>query len=70
MTIVDTLRGALSDEASAGRPAGIEIRQGLIPPHGQPVMPPSYEGPLEIHPRHLDGELRSVIEPRFDRVVR
>jgi len=62
MTIVDTLRGALSDEASAGRPAGIEIRQGLIPPHGQPVMPPSYEGPLEIHPRHLDGELRSVIE--------
>ncbi len=62
MTIIDTLRGALSDEASAGRPAGIEIRQDLVAPHGQPVMPPSYEAPLEIHSRHLDGEVRPVIE--------
>lgn len=62
MNIVDTLRQALSDEASAGRPAGLEIRQDLAPPYGQPVMPPSYEGKLEIHPRHLDGEVRPVIE--------
>lgn len=62
MTVIDTLRQALSDEASAGRPAGIEVRQDLAAPHGQPVMPPSYEAPLEIHPRHLDGEVRPVIE--------
>lgn len=62
MTVIDTLREALSDEASTGRPAGIEIRQELEAPYGQPVMPPSYEEPLEIHPRHLDGEVRNVIE--------
>src|SRR5206468_12354066 len=62
MTVIDTLRRALSDEASSGRPAGIEVRQDLAAPHGQLVMPPSYEGPLEIHPRHIDGELRTVIE--------
>jgi CRISPR-associated protein Csb1 len=59
---MDLLREGLSDEATAGRPAGIEIRQNLAAPHGQPVMPPSYEGRLEIHPRHLDDEVRSVIE--------
>lgn len=62
MTVIDTLHTALSDEASTGRPAGIEITQDLAPPNGQPVMPPSYEGSLEIHPRHLDGEVRDVIE--------
>ena len=62
MTVIDTLRQALSDEASTGRPAGIEVRQDLAAPHGQPVMPPSYEAPLEIHPRHLDGQVRPVIE--------
>lgn len=62
MTIIETLRDALSDETSAGRPAGIEIRQNLAAPHGQPVMPPSYEGKLEIHARHLDDEVRQVIE--------
>jgi len=62
MTVIDTLRRALSEEASTGRPAGLEIRQDLAAPHGQPVMPPSYEAPLEVHPRHLDGEVRKVIE--------
>lgn len=62
MIVIDTLRQALSDEASTGRPAGIEVRQDLAAPHGQPVMPPSYEAPLEIHPRHLDGQVRPVIE--------
>jgi len=62
MTVIETLRQALSDHATAGRPAGIEIRQDLVPPNGQPVMPPSYEEPLEIHKRHLDGEVRDVIE--------
>ncbi|MGO9960283.1 MAG: type I-U CRISPR-associated RAMP protein Csb1/Cas7u [Solirubrobacteraceae bacterium] len=62
MAVIDVLREALSDEASAGRAAGIEVRQDLVAPHGQPVMPPSYEGPLEIHPRHFGGELRQVIE--------
>ena len=62
MTVTDMLREALSDAASAGRPAGIEVRQDLAAPHGQPVMPPSYEAPLEVHPRHLDGEVRMVIE--------
>jgi CRISPR-associated protein Csb1 len=62
VTVIDTLREALSDDAARGRPAGIEITQDLAAPHGQPVMPPSYEEPLEIHPRHLDGEVRRVIE--------
>ncbi|MEA2479841.1 MAG: CRISPR-associated protein Csb1, partial [Thermoleophilaceae bacterium] len=62
MTFIDTLRQAMSDEAVTGRPAGIEIRQQLAAPHGQQVMPPSYEGKLEIHPRHLDGDVRDVIE--------
>ncbi len=62
MTVIDTLRRALSEQASTGRPAGLEIRQDLAAPHGQPVMPPSYEAPLEVHPRHLDGEVRKVIE--------
>lgn len=62
MTAIDILRQALSDTPTAGRAAGIEVRQDLDAPHGQPVMPPSYEGPLEIHTRHIDHELRKVIE--------
>ena len=62
LTVIDTLRQALSDEASAGRAAGVEVRQDLAAPYGQPVMPPSYEAPLEIHSRHLDGKVRAVIE--------
>ena len=62
MTVIDTLRRALCDEAATGRAAGIEVRQDLAAPHGQPVMPPSYEAPLEIHARHLDGQVRPVIE--------
>jgi CRISPR-associated protein Csb1 len=62
MTVIEMLRQALSDVASTGRPAGIEIRQDLAAPHGQVVMPPSYEAPLEIHARHIDGEVRKVIE--------
>lgn len=56
------LREGLSDEPSAARPAGIEIRQDLVPAGDLPVQPPSYEGDLEIHDRHVDGERRSVIE--------
>lgn len=62
MSIIDVLRAGLSDEAAAHRPAGIEIRQELAPAAGAPVSPPSYEGALEIHQRHVDGELRDVIE--------
>lgn len=62
MTVIETLRQALSDVPSTGRAAGIEVRQDLAAPHGQVVMPPSYEAPLEIHARHVDGELRRVIE--------
>lgn len=56
------LRAGLSDEPGSARPAGIEIRQELAPAAGAPVSPPSYEGDLEIHERHVDGELRMVIE--------
>jgi CRISPR-associated protein Csb1 len=62
VAVIDTLCQALSDQATTGRPAGIEIRQDLAAPYGQPVMPPSYEGELEIHPRHFDGQVRPVIE--------
>ena len=62
MSTIDILRQGVSDEPSAGRAAGIEIRQDLDAPHGQPVMPPSYEEPLEIHARHIDGLVREVIE--------
>lgn len=62
--LLAALRRGLSDDPSATRPAGIEIRQDLSPAGGLPVQPPSYEGRLEIHPRYLDGEAtpRNVIE--------
>lgn len=60
--LLPALREGLSDEPSATRPSGIEIRQDLAPAGGLPVQPPSYEGDLEIHDRHVDGERRSVIE--------
>ncbi|HEX4109166.1 MAG TPA: type I-U CRISPR-associated RAMP protein Csb1/Cas7u [Solirubrobacteraceae bacterium] len=57
------LREGLSCTPTPNRPAGIEIRQDLRPQGDLPVAPPSYEGPLEIHPRMLDGdEVRDVIE--------
>lgn len=62
MSLLDQLRTHLTNDPSKPRAAGIEIRQSLEPAGGLPVWPPSYEGRLEIHPRHLDGERRDVIE--------
>ncbi|MGH3949858.1 MAG: type I-G CRISPR-associated RAMP protein Csb1/Cas7g [Pseudonocardiaceae bacterium] len=62
LDLLSALRDGLSDEPSTRRPSGIEIRQDLLPAAGLPVQPPSYEGRLEIHDRHVDGERRSVIE--------
>lgn len=62
MSAMDILRAGLSDEPGTARPAGIEIRQELAPAAGAPVSPPSYEGDLEIHERHVDGDVRMVIE--------
>lgn len=64
LDLLSALRTGLSDDPSALRPAGIEIRQDLTAAGGLPVQPPSYEGRLEIHPRYLDGEdrPRNVIE--------
>lgn len=62
MTTIEMLRAGLSDTPAVHRPAGIEIRQELAPAAGAPVSPPSYEGDLEIHERHVDGEVRKVIE--------
>jgi CRISPR-associated protein Csb1 len=60
--LLSTLREGLAGEPSPARPAGIEIRQDLAPAGGMLVQPPSYEDPLEIHPRYIDGELHDVIE--------
>ncbi len=62
--ILAALRAGLATAPAPGRPAGIEILQRLRPAAGAPVKPPSYEGPLEIHPRLLPdtGEVRDVIE--------
>lgn len=62
MSAIEVLRAGLTDEPSAHRPAGIEVRQDLAPAAGAPVNPPSYEGDLEIHERHVDGGVRDVIE--------
>jgi CRISPR-associated protein Csb1 len=62
VNVLEQLRTGLSDQAVAGRPAGIDVRQELAPAGGAPVSPPSYEGPLEIHERHVDGATRRVIE--------
>jgi len=62
--LLQALRDGLSTEPSTSRPAGIEIRQDLVPAGGLPIWPPSYEGRLEIHKRYLDPgeEPRNVIE--------
>lgn len=52
----------LSDESSSTRPVGIEVRLDLTPAGDLPVQPPAYEGRLEIHDRHVDGERRGTIE--------
>lgn len=64
LDLLPALRAGLSDDPSGRRPAGIEIRQDLVPAGGLPVQPPSYEGRLEIHARYLAGEdqPREVIE--------
>ncbi len=62
MTLTNVLREGLRDEYVASRPAGIEFCQQLQPPFGQVTMPPVYEGPLEVHPRSLDGVVREVTE--------
>jgi CRISPR-associated protein Csb1 len=60
--LMSALREGVASEPSADRPAGIEIRQDLEPAGGLPVQPPSYEGRLEIHSRHIDGEQRLAVE--------
>lgn len=60
--LLTVFRDGLVSEPSTERPAGIEIRQDLEPAGGLPVQPPSYEGRLEIHNRHIDGELRKTVE--------
>lgn len=60
--VAEVLKAGLSNDPSLDRGAGIEIRQNLEPAGGLPVQPPSYEGRLEIHDRHIDGEVRSAIE--------
>lgn len=56
------LHAGLCDEPSASRPAGIEIRLDLAPAGDLPVQPPAYDGRVEIHDRHIDGERRSTVE--------
>lgn len=60
--ILDVLREGLSSTPVPNRPAGIEIRQDLRPAGGLTAKPPSYEEPLEIAPRSIDGQVRQVIE--------
>lgn len=60
--VQSALNEGLSNVPTADRPAGIEIRLDLEPAGGLPVQPPSYEGRLEIHDRHVDGERRATIE--------
>jgi len=66
VSVIEVLRAGLSDTPAIHRPAGIEMRQELTPAAGAPVSPPSYpldDGrTLEIHPRHIDGAMRDVIE--------
>jgi CRISPR-associated protein Csb1 len=60
--LMSELRKGVASEPSTDRAAGIEIRQDLEPAGGLPVQPPSYEGRLEIHSRHIDGEERRTVE--------
>lgn len=56
------LRQGLTSEPVGGRPSGIEMKLSLLPAGELPVQPPSYEGRLEIHERHVKGEVRRVVE--------
>lgn len=62
LDLQSALEEGLSDQPSGTRPSGIELRQDLLPAGDLPVEPPAYEGELEIHKRHFDGERRDVIE--------
>jgi CRISPR-associated protein Csb1 len=62
LDVLEALRKGLSADSAGNRPAGIEIRLDLEAAGDLPVQPPSYEGALEIHPRHIDGDRRDVIE--------
>lgn len=62
MDLLETLKEALTADPVGERAAGIEIRLDLEPAAGLPVQPPSYEGPLEIHRRHVGDEPREVVE--------
>lgn len=61
LDLLDALKQGLSSDTD-DRPSGVEIRVDLEPAGGLPVQPPSYDGALEIHPRHIDGERRDAIE--------
>lgn len=60
--VLSVLRAGLSSDPTTNRPAGVEVHQDLAPAGGLPVTPPSYEGRLEIHKCHVNGEVRDVIE--------
>lgn len=62
LELLAALKRGLSTDGVGDRPAGIEVRLDLEPAGGLPVQPPSYDGALEIHPRHIDGGRRDVIE--------
>ncbi len=62
LDLKEELQNGLSSNWEGDRSAGIEVRLNLEPAGGLPVQPPSYDGELEIHPRHVDGERRDVIE--------
>lgn len=47
---------------SLDKPSGIEIMQKLLPTEGVTVAPPTYDDPLELHKRLVDGKVKTVIE--------
>lgn len=60
--ILATLKSGLTSAPVGARPSGIEMKLRLLPAADLPVQPPSYEGRLEIHERHVGGEVRRVVE--------
>jgi CRISPR-associated protein Csb1 len=62
VNLLEALNNGLSSDATKERAAGIEVNLSLDPAGGLPVQPPSYDGALEIHSRHVNGERREVIE--------